>query len=267
MRLGFNEVQIRTPEGVSFSLTLAGPMARGLAWLLDSILTLALGFALSLALAILGLISPDLAQAITLLLWFVLQVGYSIAFEWLWRGQTPGKRFLKLRVVDAQGFHLNFSQVMMRNLLRFVDILPALYLVGAASAWLTRRSQRLGDLAADTLVIRQPAEWNPDWSELEAGKYNSLLSAPHLVARLRQRVSPEAAYLGVQALLRRQQLDPNARVEVFREAAAHYRRGIEFPAEILEGISDEQFVRNVVEALFRKAERGEGGKKVGDLKG
>jgi uncharacterized RDD family membrane protein YckC len=254
MRARFNELQIRTPEGVTFSMALAGPVSRCLAWLMDSLLTLAAGFALSILLAILGVISPDLAQAITVLLWFFLQVGYSIAFEWVWRGQTPGKRMLKLRVVDAQGFHLDFSQIVMRNLLRFVDFLPGLYLVGGSAAWITRRSQRLGDLAANTVVIRHPPAWEPDWAGLDPGKYNSLLTVPHLVARLRQRTNPEAAYLAVRALLRRQELDPVARVELFREAAAHYRRQVDFPAGLLEGISDEQFVRNVVEALFRRSE-------------
>jgi uncharacterized RDD family membrane protein YckC len=249
-----NSMQIRTPEGVGFAMTLAGPVSRLLAWLLDSLLAFAVGFLASIALALVGVISPDLANAMILLLWFVVQVGYCIAFEWWWRGQTPGKRMMKLRVVDARGSRLTFNQVLMRNLLRFVDALPGLYLVGGLALWISRGSQRLGDLAANTLVIQQHRQWEPDWEGLEPGKYNSLLAMPHLVARLRQRLAPEAAYLAVRALLRRQDLESEARVELFREAAALFRREAAFPAELLEGMSDEQFVRNVVEALFRRVE-------------
>ena len=76
--------------------------------------------------------------------------------EWYWRGQTVGKRVLKLRVMDEQALRLEFSQIVVRNLLRFVDFLPGLYLVGGTACVLSRRFQRLGDLAANTIVVRNP---------------------------------------------------------------------------------------------------------------
>ncbi len=93
-------------------------------------------------------------RALVILGYFVVQVGYGIACEWLWRGQTVGKRLLRLRVMDAQGLHLQFSQVALRNLLRFVDSLPAFYLVGGLVSLLNSRAQRLGDFVANTIVIR-----------------------------------------------------------------------------------------------------------------
>jgi hypothetical protein len=84
-----------------------------------------------------------------------------------------------------------------------------------------------------------------------AGKYNSLRDYPHLEARLRQRVSPREAGLALQALLRRNQLDSQARLDLFEQMAAHFRSLVLFPAEACEGITAEQYVRNVVDVLFR----------------
>jgi hypothetical protein len=115
----------------------------------------------------------------------------------------------------------------------------------------SRRAQRLGDLAANTVVIRVPKISEPDLDQLLSGKYNSLRDYPHLVARLRQRVSPAEARIAVQALLRRDLLEPQARVELFAEVAEHFRAKVQFPAEATDGITDEQYVRNVVDVLYR----------------
>jgi hypothetical protein len=146
---------------------------------------------------------------------------------------------------------LHFSQVAIRNLLRAVDMLPGFYLVGGLACLWSRRAQRLGDIAANTIVIRSPKLGEPDLDQLLAGKYNSLRAYPHLEARLRQRVSPGEAALAVQALVRRDQLEPAARVDLFAQLAAHFRSKVVFPAEALDGITDEQYVRNVVDVLYR----------------
>jgi hypothetical protein len=125
----------------------------------------------------------------------MISVGYGIFFEWFWGGRTPGKRIMHLRVVDAHGLKLEPSQVVMRNLLRFVDAIPAFYLVGGAAMLLSRDAQRLGDMAANTAVIRERRLAPVDAAMLAMGKYNSLLDYPHLVTRLRQRASP--ALVGV----------------------------------------------------------------------
>jgi len=245
-----NVMQIKTPEGVAFSLPLASPIARLLAWSVDlgliALAWLALVFALGLSLVLGGL-----ATAIYYLAFFAISVGYGIAAEWFWRGQTFGKRLLRLRVVDAQGFRLQFNQIVMRNLLRFVDSLPAFYLIGGVACLLSRRCQRLGDLAANTVVVHVPKLSQPDLDAVVSGKFNSLRKHPHLVARLRQRVSPTEAALALQALLRREQMDANGRVALFAELANHFRELTPFPADTTEGITDEQYVRNVVEVIYR----------------
>jgi uncharacterized RDD family membrane protein YckC len=244
-------LSIRTPEGIVFSQLLAGPVLRFLAWLVDlaaiSALTTVFGYLISL----LELISMNLGLALSVLGYFLISVGYGIAFEWLWRGQTLGKKLLRLRVVDAEGMRLQFNQIMTRNLLRFVDMLPAFYFVGGVTCWLNRHCQRLGDIAANTIVIRNPRLAEPDLDQLMAGKFNSLRQYPHLAARLRQRVTPGEAAVALQALLRRDEFDPAARVELFAELAAHFHAKAEFPPEATDGVADEQYIRNVVDVLYR----------------
>jgi hypothetical protein len=82
-------------------------------------------------------------------------------------------------------------------LLRVVDLLPACYLVGGVACLLSRRAQRLGDLAANTIVVRSRQPPAPDLDQLLAGKFNSLRDYPHLAARLVQRVTPPEAYLAL----------------------------------------------------------------------
>src|SRR5256712_256149 len=128
-----NTLFIRTPEGIVFSQLLASPVTRFVAWLIDFACIVAINSVLGLLFALLIFVSVDLAQAIKLLLYFVISIGYSMFLEWYWRGQTIGKRFLRLRVVDAHGLRLQLHQVVIRNLLRFVDMLPLLYLVGGVA--------------------------------------------------------------------------------------------------------------------------------------
>lgn len=246
-----NNLIIRTPEGVAFSLQLAGPISRFLAWSVDMATIFAVMSLVNSIFGVLGILSRDLAGALNVLAYFVVSIGYGILTEWRWRGQTLGKRLLRLRVMDRQGLRLQFSQVVIRNLLRFVDSLPVFYLVGGLACLTSRHAQRLGDLAANTIVIWIPQIPEPDLDQLLEGKYNSFRDYPHLEARLRQRVSPQEAQLALQSLLRRGTLDPSARLELFRTIASHFKTCVSFPEEAVEGISDEQYVRNVVETLFR----------------
>jgi uncharacterized RDD family membrane protein YckC len=250
-----SELKIRTPEGVVFSYRLAGPITRSLAWGIDFVIIMVIMFGAQTGLAFLHAISPDFGGAVAALLFFGLSIGYGMVLEWLWRGQTVGKRLLRLRVLDATGLRLQFHQFLLRNLLRAVDIMPAFYMVGGLTSLLNRRAQRLGDLAAGTVVVHSPTYAEPNLEQLLAGKFNSLRNSPHLAARLRQRVSPDEARLALTALLRRESYDPDARIALFAELAAHFKELVAFPAEDVDALPDEQYVRNVVDILFRtKAE-------------
>src|SRR5579872_4435791 len=175
---------IRTPEGVEFALSLAGPMTRFLAWTIDAC---AIGLASSMIgklLTLLALISTDLAMATSTLSYFLLSIGYGIGFEWLWRGQTLGKRVLGLRVMDGRGLKLHVSQIVIRNVLRAVDTLPLFYMVGGIACAVNRYSQRLGDIAANTVVVRRQPLAIPDIGIMAGERYNSMLAYPNLAARL-----------------------------------------------------------------------------------
>jgi uncharacterized RDD family membrane protein YckC len=244
-------LQIRTPEGIVFSQTLAGPATRFLAWLVDVLCVVAVMSILNMGLRLLEVIDPSIGVAIMTLTYFAVSIGYGIISEWAWRGQTIGKKLLRLRVVDAEGMRLQLDQIVTRNLLRFVDMLPAFYFVGGAACWLSRKCQRLGDVAANTIVIRMPLIAEPDLDQLLTGKFNSLRQHPHLAARLRQRISPGEAAAALQSLIRRDEFEPVARVELFEQLAAHFRAKVEFPAEALDGVADEQYIRNVVDVIYR----------------
>ena len=257
-------LEISTPEGVSFSLALASPVIRCVSWLLDlliiGVLTIGIAQILNLLavtfafMPLIGQAIADFASAIQIFLGFVVSVFYSIALEWLWRGQTVGKRVFGLRVVDERGLNLTLRQIILRNFFRIVDILPSMvYLVGATSCLLSKRCQRLGDLAAGTLVIRQVKVPEPAIDQVLAKTgYNSFSEYPHLEARLRQRSSPEEAQIALDSLLRRDDLDPVHRLEVFSAIAEHFSQHAEFPEDATLGLSDEQYVRNVVDTLYRK---------------
>jgi uncharacterized RDD family membrane protein YckC len=246
-----NTLIIKTPEGIEFSLRLAGPITRFLAWAVDLGTIIAIISILNVVVAIVGTLSRDLAMAANIITFFVVSIGYGILAEWCWRGQTLGKKLLRLRVVDEQGLRLQFSQIVIRNLLRFIDSLPALYLVGGLVCLFNNRAQRLGDFAANTIVVWSPHVSEPDLNQLLADKYNSFREYPHLEARLRQHITPDEAQIAVQSIMRRDDLDPQARIALFRELTAYFKTIVSFPQEATDGISDEQYVRNVVEALFR----------------
>ena len=252
------ELRIRTPEGIVFAHRLAGPLPRCFAWLVDASVIISLSMGVPRGLGLFSRVNEDLSTGLMVVSYFVISTGYHIALEWFWRGQTLGKRLCKLRVADAEGLRLGFHQVVMRNLVRFVDQLPLFYLVGGAACLVNLHAQRLGDLAAGTVVIHLPKHAEPDLDQLLAGKFNSLRQHPHLEARLRQRVSPDEARLALQALVRRDELEPAARVTLLADLAEHFKALVTFPAEDTESMPDEQYVRNVVDILFRTRARNAG---------
>jgi len=249
----YDRLVIRTPEGFTFSMLLAGPITRFLAWLIDMTIVVGIIFIAMVLLNYLVFVSEDLTGAVSILVTFIIWFGYGIVLEWYCQGKTVGKRIFKLRVVDEHGLQLTFGQIVVRNLMRGVDCLPLLYLVGGSACVLSRRSQRLGDLAAGTVVVRTVDTSLPDLAAVSAGadKYNSFSKYPHIEARLRQKISPAEARIALQALLRRDSLDPDRRVELFSELAGHFRTMLDFPSEATDGLSDEKYIRNVVDTLFR----------------
>jgi uncharacterized RDD family membrane protein YckC len=152
-----DRLTISTPEGVELTLTLAGVGSRFVAALVDGAIQWGLIGAAGVVLFMtdgLG-VGSNAAAAIFALVVFVVLFGYDVAFEVLASGRTPGKRWNGLRVVRVGGQPIGFVASAIRNLLRVVDLLPAAYLVGITSILVTRKNQRLGDIVAGTVVVRE----------------------------------------------------------------------------------------------------------------
>jgi uncharacterized RDD family membrane protein YckC len=146
-------VRLVTPERIAFQYPLAGPFRRAVAYLIDlAIMGVLCVLALLTSLAVsLGTIS---GLGLFLAAFFVLNFGYGASCEALFNGQTPGKRVVGIRVVSDQGVPITGAQAMLRNLLwAFDGLWPFAYLPAVACMLLTRRFQRLGDLAAGTMVV------------------------------------------------------------------------------------------------------------------
>ena len=141
--------QVETPEGIDLPLRPAGLMVRALAFAIDlGLRGLILGL-LFMVLAFLGKLGVGLGS----LLLFVVSWWYMVLFEVLNQGRSPGKQWMGLRVVQDDGTPVGWSASLLRNLLRFVDMLPFGYFLGAISCLQHPTFKRLGDLAAGTLVI------------------------------------------------------------------------------------------------------------------
>lgn len=149
-------VTVATPEGVTIELVLAGLGSRFIARLLDTLIQAAVIFALAFAgFAASGNDFDGIAVAVTSVGGFAMLFGYDIVLETLNNGRTPGKTAAGIRVTGTDGEPVTFVQSAVRNLLRLADFLPALYLTGSIAIVATGRDQRLGDLAAGTIVVRE----------------------------------------------------------------------------------------------------------------
>lgn len=157
-----DRVSIQTPEGLELHMVLAGLGSRFVAALLDILIktavTYALLFVMGGTVAASGAFLPTgtaVGVALGIVLVFLVQSLYDIAFEVLAGGKTPGKRWSGLRVVMSDGGPVTFRASAVRNLLRVVDFLPAGYIGGITSLLVTRHNQRIGDVFAGTFVIRE----------------------------------------------------------------------------------------------------------------
>lgn len=145
-------IEVETPEGIRLYLLPAGMAPRALAWLLDLVLRLAVLWGAGMVLVFMG----RAGSGVYLVFLFALLWLYPVLFELFWRGQTPGKKALGLRVVHADGTPVGWVASATRNLLRTFDMLPFAYAIGVVCSLLDSRSRRLGDLAAGTLVVHVP---------------------------------------------------------------------------------------------------------------
>ena len=161
-----------TPEQIDVSYVVAGIGSRSLAAMVDSIIITAAMFLIlvpgtlgvTFVVAFISELSGhrnggDMATPFVLagtgFLSFCVIALYFILLEAFWRGQTPGKRWLGIRVIREGGYPISFSTSVVRNVVRLIDFLPLYYMIGLTVMLIDRKSRRLGDLAAGTLVVKE----------------------------------------------------------------------------------------------------------------
>lgn len=170
-----DQLSIDTPEGVALRFPVAGLGSRCIAVAVDHLIQagaygLILWGVYLLSLAAGGSSARHAAQLDTAGKWFLAGMGlvlfciwwgYFALFEALWRGQTPGKRLMKIRVIKDAGRQITLFEAAARNVLRVLDLFPTLYLTGVITMVCNRRNKRLGDLAAGTLVVHEGRDEQP----------------------------------------------------------------------------------------------------------
>jgi uncharacterized RDD family membrane protein YckC len=256
MTIAMGRLEIETPDHVVLRFQLAGAGNRGFAAITDFLIAAVLTFALGYSFQKLTEIDPalDAWSGWVVFVELFLAWLYFVLLEWLWNGQTIGKRLFGLRVISEDGEPARFVAVIVRNLVRVVDFLPFFYGFGLVTLIISSRSQRLGDYAGGTFVVRAPRprrNWSalrtlsalPRWNPAEA----KAPTEPTL------RVLPgEAQRLVREFVLREQKLTPAARTALAKQLAARLRPLLpEFQVA-----DDVELIHTVARSLRARGEEG-----------
>jgi uncharacterized RDD family membrane protein YckC len=227
-----DKLTIETPEQTSLEFPLAGIGSRFLAVALDMLLQFAIYLVLGL---IAGLVASfgiaanwgkQSAFAILIFIAFAVQFGYFATFETLWNGQTPGKRWTHLRVIQDSGRPISAYDAILRNLLRIVDSLPSLYAIGIVTMLISKENKRVGDYAAGTVVVHEKPLQGVDsiWS-VTAAPSQALPTIPSA------QLSPDELQLVETFFERRANLDPDVRRSMARQIAQRLGERLNVPSE------------------------------------
>ncbi len=261
-------IEIVTPENITFQYRVAGPFRRLPAFLIDTVIRIVVGavtlIVASLVFGTAGIVG--LGMGLTLAFWFLLSWFYGGLFETLWKGQTPGKWMMGIRVVSIEGQPITPLQAILRNVLREVDAQPmwmflpmellpvCFYQVGFLTAILNDRFQRLGDLAAGTMVVveqRRQLRGVAPMAEPEALRIAAQITPTFLPSRSLARAL--AAYVQ-----RRRVFSRGRRLEIARHVGDPLRQKFQLPADtdldmLLCGLYRRAFIADRTEPI---AERG-----------
>ncbi len=258
---------VLTPEYVEFNFVLAGLMSRFLALLIDTVLSLLIATLGMVAVTLFSMVVrtagseavSGLGVASQFVIWFLVDWGYMVLLESVWSGQTVGKKVMGLRVIQETGVRVGLTQSLLRNLVRPLDKLPLFYFVGGCFALLSGTQQRLGDLLAGTIVVRERRLKLPARLERPEGDV-TLLADSDFQARVSKLTQEEEA-LFFSAALRREEMGLEARLNLFSALARRLEEQLGFarPAHL----SDEKLVLLVTAAaLAARARRTQPGASV-----
>jgi uncharacterized RDD family membrane protein YckC len=242
--------EVVTSEKVRLRYWVAGLGSRLAAWLIDSALWAVLLFMGAMVMVVLEAGREGLGAAILLLWVFVLRWGYFLLFEWLWQGQTPGKRLTGIRVIRVDGTGIGFVPAAVRNVVRLVDTLPLGYGLAFLVAAANRERRRLGDLAAGTLVIHVERTGRPVRELL-----GEATVADSLVRQRLGRLDREQKQTLLELCLRREDLRGAERARLFQATASFVRQRLELAPEPFE--SEEKFILRLGSALAEETDPGQ----------
>jgi uncharacterized RDD family membrane protein YckC len=244
MAVSLGRLEVETADHVVLRYDLAGGGNRGFAALADFVLAtfifIGAFFMFTVFAGVVGFPAASPFFGIAVLLTFALAWSYFILFEWLGNGQTLGKRIFGLRVIADDGAPAGFTAVLVRNLVRVVDFLPGFYGFGLLAIVVSSRSQRLGDLAAGTFVVRAPRP------QLD---YFSLRTVTPLGAgaQVEVRVLPgEAQRLVREFVAREAKLAPDHRARVAKQLADRLRP---YARDVDPGLNDVELIRAIARSL------------------
>jgi uncharacterized RDD family membrane protein YckC len=193
-----DRIQVDTPEQIALEFPLAGIGSRFMAIALDTLIQFLLYLAGIFAMVGLSKLAPDLPvslkwlpdswlPALLILFLFCVYWGYFAIFEIFWHGKTPGKHMAGIRVIKDTGRALNVYETIGRNLMRAIDWLPLLYVVGIVTVMISRRNQRLGDFLVGSVVVHDkrneelPPVWSPTTEKVAFDPQLGKLSPEELV--------------------------------------------------------------------------------------
>jgi uncharacterized RDD family membrane protein YckC len=248
-------MRIETPEQIGVDLELAGLGSRFVAQFVDWCIKLVITIVLVLIGAFLLMprgqevenLSPIVAASVISVL-YLLWLGYGVYFEVRRNGQTPGKRFARIRVVKQHGGALDARAGFIRNLLAIADFLPAFNLNGALLILLTANRQRLGDLAAGTVVIRERLAGAGELPEetdelLEWASDDYAFSATHLAA-----LTPDDRQIIRSYLQRYRSLNPNGREKLGFKLVDGYVEKMSYPLrrEVVDAADAREFLASLL---------------------
>ncbi len=266
--------RVETPEQIGLHYDIAGLGTRLMAAIVDMIF-LGLIAGLALCFGVFGLtvvfasVSDEgtanaIAIAVVSLIIFFVVWGYFVLFETIWHGQSPGKRWTGLRVIQEGGYPIGFSHAAIRNIVRVADFLPFLYVIGAIVMLVDSRSRRLGDLVAGTIVIKEqqevslssigsdtptPAPWPAEavgnaFPSPSAGTFPESAQFPNL-----SRISAAEYSLLREFLQRRTMLSPEARTSLSIQLAQGFAKRLDYSPS---GDVPEQFLQRVAVELANR---------------
>jgi uncharacterized RDD family membrane protein YckC len=222
-----DRIEISTPERVTVAYELAGVGSRMLAQVID---VLIVGAIVTGILIVAGTVNGPLGLAVAVGGVTLTPVAYFLVLEWLRHGSTPGKAALHLRVLRATGEPIGLSDSAVRNIVRIADFLPFAYIAGGICAIVSKGGRRLGDMAANTVVVRVD-------DERATGSFAGSFAAAAADAE-REPIPPELMAIAIAFRRRMRQIDQAPRDELAARIAARIEPYWERP----EGMGEEEYV-------------------------